>query len=251
VIERETMDGVAVVRLAHGKVNALDLDLLNSTAETFRELDRGDDRAIVLTGAGRAFSAGVDLWQILDGGDEYVRAFLPALSTAFLEVFTVGKPVVAAVNGHAIAGGMIFAAACDHRIMADGDGRIGVTELQVGVPFPIVALEILGFALGEPAARQAVLAADTVSARDALERGYVDALVEPDALVPAAVEAARAAADRVPADTYRFTKQQLRQELMDRLARLRPALDPRTEELWLERVRDGWLRRYMERVTRR
>lgn len=251
MIERDTTDGVAVVRLAHGKVNALDLDLLNAITETFRELDRGEDRAIVLTGAGRAFSAGVDLWRILDGGDEYVRAFLPALSTAFLEVFTVGKPVVAAVNGHAIAGGMIFAAACDYRTMADGAGRVGVTELQVGVPFPIVALEILGFALGEQVARQAVLAADTVPAREALERGYVDELVEPEALVPAAVESARATADRVPADTYRFTKSQLRHDLMERLSRLRPTMDPRTEELWLERVNDGWLRRYMERATRR
>ena len=73
-----------------------------------------------------------------------MRSFLPALSAAFLAVFCSGKPVVAAVNGHAIAGGAILACACDRRVMDDSGGQFGVTELRVGVPFPPVALEILG-----------------------------------------------------------------------------------------------------------
>src|SRR4051812_31145504 len=64
----EDRGGVAVVRLAHGKVNALDLELLHAITATFTELDRGDAAAVVLTGSGSAFSAGVDLWRILDGG---------------------------------------------------------------------------------------------------------------------------------------------------------------------------------------
>jgi enoyl-CoA hydratase len=172
VIDLDEIDGVAVVRLAHGKVNALDLELLDRITATFTDLDAGRATAIVLTGTGRAFSAGVDLWRIVEGGDDYVRAFLPALDAAFRAVFTCGKPVVAGLNGHAIAGGAILAAACDHRIMAGG--TIGVTELLVGVPFPPTALEILRHAYGERAARRAVLTGATHPPAEALAAGYVD-----------------------------------------------------------------------------
>jgi enoyl-CoA hydratase len=251
MIGREDVDGVAVVRLAHGKVNALDLELLQAITATFRELDRADTTAIVLTGSGRAFSAGVDLWRIVNGGADYVRAFLPALSTAFLAVFTSGKPVVAAVNGHAIAGGAILACACDRRMMDDSGGQFGVTELRVGVPFPPVALEILGYAIGERAARDAVLGAGTVPPRDAYRRGYVDELVMAEDVTAAAIASARQLGSAVPADTYRFAKAQLRRPVEERLVRLRPELDPQVEALWLRGVEDGRIRRYMEQIARR
>lgn len=250
MIEFEDADGVAVVRLARGKVNALDLELLQAITETFAELDRSTHTAIVLTGVGRAFSAGVDLWRIVSGGPDYVRAFLPALSDALLAVFNTGKPVVAAVNGHAIAGGAILACACDRRMMEDSGGQFGVTELRVGVPFPPTALEILGYALGERSAREAVIAAATVQARDAFHRGYVDELVTAEPLLAAAITTARRLGSDIPADTYRFTKAQLHRPVEDRLARLRPVLDPRVEELWLRGAEDGRIRRFMDRLAR-
>jgi enoyl-CoA hydratase len=250
MIERSEVDGVAVVRLAHGKVNALDLELLAAITATFAELDAGPSRAIVLTGTGRAFSAGVDLRRTVAEGADYVRAFLPALSEAFLAVFEAGKPVVAAVNGHAIAGGAILASACDRRVMGP-DGRFGVTELRVGVPFPPTALELLGYAIGERAARDAVFAADTVDAPEALRRGYVDALVtSADEVVATAVAAAGRLAEEVPPDTYRFTKGQAHEPVRERLARLRPVQDPQVEALWLTGVADGRIERFMAGLAR-
>jgi enoyl-CoA hydratase len=251
VIEREDVDGVAVLRLANGAVNALDLELLRAITETFTALDRDPCGSVVLTGAGRAFSAGVDLWRVAEGGREYVEAFLPALDDAFLAIFDLGKPVVAAVNGHAIAGGAILACAADHRLMAEGGGRFGVPELQVGVPFPLSALEILGYAVGGPAARRAILSADTVAAPEALARGFVDEVVPAHSLLDTATGRARALATRIPADTYRLTKAQLHTPVAERLARYRPAMDPRTLQLWCARVEDGAIRRYMEQVRAR
>jgi enoyl-CoA hydratase len=157
VIERERADGVEIVRLAHGKVNALDLELVTTITETFTALGEGSPEAVVFTGSGNSFCDGVDLWRFVDGGPGYGQRFLAALVDAFEAVFNIGKPVVAAVNGHAIAGGCILVSGCDYRIMGD-TGRIGVTELAVGVPFPLSALEILRFAVGDRSARQAVFA---------------------------------------------------------------------------------------------
>jgi len=251
MIEQEFVDGIAVVRLAHGKVNALDLELLRAITATFQELAAGPARAIVFSGSGRAFSAGVDLWRIVDGGEAYVRAFLPALNECFETVFNTAKPVVAAVNGHAIAGGCILAACCDHRVMAEGTGRIGVTELLVGVPFPLTPLSILGYATGSTNARAAVLTGQTYAAAEAVERGLADAAVPPDALLDHALAAARRLVEVTAPDTYAMTKQQLHLDVNERLARHRPAYDPPVTELWEARVADGTIRGYMERVTGR
>ncbi|HET8658796.1 MAG TPA: enoyl-CoA hydratase/isomerase family protein [Micromonosporaceae bacterium] len=251
MIEREDASGVAVVRLAHGPVNALDLELVNTITATFRELEAGDEQAVVLTGSGRAFSAGVDLWRVVDAGPEYAQAYVPALVDAFEAVFTCTKPVVAAVNGHAVAGGAILTSGCDHRIMAEGPGRIGVPELRVGVPFPTSALEILTFALGPVPARRAVLEADTYEPATALARGFVDEVVPAERLLDSAVAAARRLAGLTPPATYAMTKRQLRAETMERIHRLRPHFDAQAVGLWMERARDGRIRAYMERVTSR
>src|SRR3954470_8218089 len=174
MIQVEHEGDVAVVRFEHGKVNALDLELLRAITSTMGEVSSAG--AIVLTGAGRAFSAGVDLRRIVDGGVAYAEEFLPALSEAFLAVFDCPRPVVAAVNGHALAGGCVIAAASDVRLMSGG--TIGLTELLVGVQFPTVPLEIARYAFGPPAARLAL----TASAYDvdaALRLGLVDEVVSP------------------------------------------------------------------------
>lgn len=247
MIERDVIDGVAVVRLAHGKVNALDVELLHAIADVFTGLAGEPHPAVVLTGDGSCFSAGVDLWRVIDGGAGYVDAFLPALSDALMAVFTLGKPVVAAVNGHAIAGGAVLACAADHRIMADPGGRIGVTEVLVGVPFPPVPLEIVRFALGGSRARAAVLSGRTFEAGSAVVAGFADEIVPASGLLTAAAAAARRLAG-IPADTFRLTKHQLRLPVHERLARDRPAYDVRVRDLWVRGVEDGRIRRFMENL---
>lgn len=155
MLDLEERGGITIVRLAHGKVNALDVELLQAIEKTFSSLD--SHKAVVLTGAGRSLSAGVDLKRITDGGLEYVKVFRPALSAAIKSVFCHPGPVVAAVNGHAIAGGCVLAVACDVRLMAGG--TIGLSEMRVGVPFPGVPLEVMRHALG-PATRRFVLSAE-------------------------------------------------------------------------------------------
>jgi enoyl-CoA hydratase len=212
MLETEDRSGVTVLRLQHGKVNALDTELLRAITAAMGDLDPAS--AVVITGAGSAFSAGVDLKRIVDGGQPYVREFLPALTEMFLAVFDHPGPVVAAVNGHAIAGGCVLAAACDVRLMAGG--RIGLAELSVGVPFPTVALEIMRHAIG-PAVGHLVLTARLLDAGQARSIGLIHDVEAPEALLDSAVALAQAMA-KTPAEVYSLSKRQLQQparEAMD------------------------------------
>ena len=197
----EDRDEVAVLRIEHGRVGALDVELLNALTEAVT----ASDRALVITGSGSSFSAGVDLRRILDGGQPYTEELLAALSRTFRVVFDHPRPTVAAVNGHAIAGGCVLALACDLRLMSGG--RIGLTELTVGVPFPTSALEIVRHALGSRAG-QVLLGAETADRERALALGMVDELTEPGELVPRALALATELAARSP-ESYRLAKVQL------------------------------------------
>jgi enoyl-CoA hydratase len=197
----EDRDDVIVLRIEHGRVGALDVELLTALTEAVT----ASDRALVITGNGSSFSAGVDLRMILDGGRSYTEELLTGLSRTFRAVFDHPRPTVAALNGHAIAGGCVLALACDLRLMAGG--RIGLAELAVGVPFPTSALEIVRHALGSRAG-QVLLGAETADRERALALGMVDELTEPGELLSRAVALAAELAARSP-ESYRLAKVQL------------------------------------------
>ena len=190
MIESTTRDGVAVLAMRHGKANALDTELCQALCGALDDAAADGAAAVVLTSAGTVFSAGVDLKQVTAGREGYVSAFLPELRRAFTRLATFELPVVAAVNGHAIAGGFILVAAADWAVMAEGPGQAGVTELLVGVPFPAVALELLRLRAGDAQARPLALSGATFGAGEALARGLVDEAV------PAAELAGRLAGRR-------------------------------------------------------
>lgn len=255
MIERERRGDVVVLRLVHGKANAMDAELCE---ELVAELDAAwgehaggaAPRAIVLTGRGTIFSAGVDLIRLREGGDAYRDRFLPALSRALFDLFFFPAPVVAAVQGHAIAGGCLAACACDYRVMARGKGRMGVPELKVGVPFPAVALEILRFALPAHRIQEIIYTGRTYEADAAREVGLVDEVVEGDRCLDRALEVARALA-AAPSDSVGLTKRQLRQESRDFLERHGVALDAEVSRVWASEEARAAIDRYVDATLRR
>jgi enoyl-CoA hydratase len=226
MIDIEDRAGIALVRLIHGKVNALDVELVTDLADAMEQASHAD--AVVLTGAGRAFSAGVDLDRIVDGGPSYVREFLPALSRAFLAVFDCPRPVVAAINGHAIAGGCVIAAACDERLMSGG--TIGLAELTVGVPFPTSAIEIMRHVLG-PRAVRLVLRGELLEPSQAQSIGLVDDIEPPESLVSRALQRATTLC-HIPAEVFEFSKHQLHEPARSRVLTVATEADERVLELW-------------------
>jgi enoyl-CoA hydratase len=245
MIHVDQQDNVALVRFEHGKVNALDVELLRAISATMREVAAAD--AVVLTGTGRAFSAGVDLRRIVGGGAAYAEEFLPALSEAFLSVFDCPRPVVAAVNGHAIAGGCVIAAAADLRLMSGG--TIGLTELLVGVQFPTVPLEISRYAFG-PAAARLALTAETFDADEALRLGLVDEVVAPDELLPTALSRA-AALGRISAQVYAATKEQLHRQARQRIEERREVDDRAATAVWTAHETRTGIASFLDRLASR
>ncbi len=125
MIDLERHGDITMMRLNAPPVNALDREVLLAITATLHEIEASDARAVVLTGAGGAFSAGADLFRVLNEGDDYLRTSLAALTEAFGTLFQFPRPVVAAVNGHAIAGGAVLVFASDHRLFASCDHKIG------------------------------------------------------------------------------------------------------------------------------
>jgi enoyl-CoA hydratase len=250
MITLERRGAIAVLTLAHGKASAFDAELCEGLITRFKECEDAWCKAVVVTGSGSIFSAGVDLVRLVREGAPYVSRFLPLLSDAFEQMFAFSKPVVAAVNGHAIAGGCILACTADRRFMSRGTGRIGLPELLVGVAFPPVPLEIVRFAVRPQFAADLMFNGATLPADAAVDAGLVDVALEAGALLETATSAADAMASR-PAAAFAITKQQLRAPFLDRMRDGRRRLDARIEEIWSSPETLDAVRGYVERTFKK
>lgn len=245
----EKRGAVQLLRMEHSKANAVDSEFFDDLGRALTEVE-ADGGPLVLTGSGSIFSAGVDLLRVLEGGVEYLEEFVPKLSEGLIRLYRLSRPVVAAVNGHAIAGGCILVCACDHRVAADGPARIGVPELRVGVPFPTAPMEIVKAVVPARFIQEVVYSGATFPLPAALERGLVDEVVEPERLLDRACEVAESYA-AVGAASYALTKRQLRQPVMDRIEAGMRDLDPEIESVWKAPETHAAIRKYVEKTLKK
>jgi enoyl-CoA hydratase len=247
MIDSKVVDGISLLTMTHGKANALDIEFCDTLAVRFNDLCKSDTKAVVLTGQGRIFSAGVDLKRLSAGGADYIRRFLPALHRLYEAVFFHPKPVIAAVNGHAIAGGCVLACCADRRIMARDVGRIGVTEILVGVPFPALAFEVVRFAVPPRYLAEFTLSGATYATDEALRRGWVDEVTEPGKLIDDAIAVAQQLSRLSPA-AFAQTKSQVRQPVSERLQKSGEATDNAVTDIWAAPATLSYIRDYVART---
>jgi enoyl-CoA hydratase len=246
MLEGILTDGILTIRMAHGKASALDLELCLAMQSAFQEAAADDDvRAVVLTGTGSIFSAGVDLPRMVDAGGDYVQELVAALDAALRGVFVFPKPVVAAVNGHAIAGGAILAFACDHRLMSAG--RIGVPEMLVGVPFPAMALAIVRFAMPQQYLQPWIYFGRTIEADAAHAMGLIDEIAPAGDLLGRAQAIARRLAT-IPRDAFRLTKRQLREPYLRDASHIAVASADEIDAIWAAKDTHEHIRAYLEKT---
>jgi enoyl-CoA hydratase len=249
MVAREDREDIAVLRMAHGKVSALDAAFCQAMTSELDRLEHEPARAVVLTGTGSAFSAGVDLFHLLDGGADYVRHFLPLMERFLRTLLVFPKPLIAAINGHAIAGGCIIAATADHRVMAKGTARIGVPELAVGVPFPRLPLEIVASRLSPAVLRTLVYSGRTVQPDEALSLGFIDEVIDADRLMDHSVSVAQQLS-AIPAQTFALTKRSFTEPVLERV---RASIDSNIEvvEAWLSPEVHSAIRAYLDRTIKK
>jgi enoyl-CoA hydratase len=200
---------VEVLRLDGGKANAIDGAFLDGLDRLFARFEAGDARAAVVTGAGTSFSAGLNLVALAALGRGEMRSFLDRFHRVMARVFECPRPVVAAVNGHAIAGGCVLAMLADHRVAAAGAFRIGLNETQIGLGLPPLVTEAFRLRLPASSWNSVLLEGRLFSPEEARGVGLVDDVVTADSVVPAAVDVARRLAS-VPSAAYAHVKRQLR-----------------------------------------
>ena len=249
MIQRDDRDGIRILRLAHGKVSAMDIELGEALMQEMADAAAAPVKAVIVTGSGSSFSAGVDLYRVLKDGPEYGRRFLPVLDGLLRAALTLPKPLVAAVNGHAIAGGCILAACCDHRIMVEGAGRIGIPELGVGVPFPALPLQIMAARLSDGALRDLVFTARTVQIDEAKALGLIDEKCPSGMLLDRAMEAALRLAS-IPAGAFALTKEAFYTPILQRTAQL-VDLNAKVSDEWEQQHTYDTIRAYLARTIKK
>jgi enoyl-CoA hydratase len=180
----------------------------------------------VLTGREGFFSAGVDLKVAPTLGQGEQREMVAGINRLFAGWYAFPRPVVCAVNGHAIAGGLILALCGDHRVCST-EGKIGLTELRAGIPYPAAAIVAVRRELTAQAARQLVLRAELIDTHRAHELGVMDELATPDQVVDHALERASAMA-ALPREAYERVKAQLRGPVIEEI-KAAVATDPMLE----------------------
>lgn len=185
--------------------NALGTAMMTFLVEQLRA---AGGQAVLLTGAGDAFSAGLNLKEVAAAEGESMLAFLRLLEETIATLYLYPGPTVAAVNGHAIAGGCVLTLCCDHRIMTtNARAKIGLNETALGVRFPPRTFQAVRRRLSPQHAERVLLGADLFDPAGALALGLVDELAD-DPL--AAARKRIATLEGHPRDVYALTKGDLR-----------------------------------------
>jgi enoyl-CoA hydratase len=243
-------NGVAVVRLSAGKANAMGVEMLDQIRRAFDEVEASDATAAVVTGYDRYFSAGLALPELVDLDRPAMTRFIDLFSRTLARVFDCRLPVVAAVNGHAIAGGCVLALQADVRIMADVDVRIGLNEVNLGIGLPAVVVESLRYAVTPRALLPIAMEGRLLTPAQALELGLVDEVVPSGELEERATGRARALGG-VPAGGFAHVKAALRRPAREARVRTEPEETERWLDTWFSPPARARLTETVRRLTSR
>jgi enoyl-CoA hydratase len=225
------MDDVMTIRLEGGKANAMTVELLDTIERLVDDFERGSAHAAVIVGYERFFSAGLAIPKLIDLDRPAMHMFIERFARSMTRVLACEKPVVAAINGHAIAGGCVLALMCDHRVIVDEPGvRIGLNEAQLGIGLPAIVIEPLRSQVPAASLVPIALEGRLFSPIEARTMGLVHEVVATNDLLDLATTRARALAG--PAMAIAQIKRALRAPIIEAVTR--------TAAVETERWLDSW-----------
>lgn len=229
----QNREEAVIVEMASNPVNKQNDDFLRDLHRAFDQLDQEyPGKPVILTAQGKCFSAGLDFEAVFPmfarGSQKEVADWFAEYQRSMMRIFTSPRLTIAAVNGHAFAGGLILALACDFRLAAEGGSKFSLNEVAIGIPMPSVYIELLRYRLGA-AAIETTLLARTYDLADAKRLGFIQEVVPPEQLLEAALAVARPiSADCRPG--YAHSKRAFLYPVLD-------AIDTYSEELEKETFR--------------
>jgi enoyl-CoA hydratase/carnithine racemase len=233
MIEARDLDGgVRVLTLNRPPANAFTPELLTALRVACGTAENDESvRAVIVTGTGRFFSGGLDLRHVAAGSQQHPFGADFGRNDGIFALWTLSKPTVAMVNGHAIAGGGILCLACDARVVARGDIKLGLNEVAIGLSFPTGAYEIAAHALSRRHLRRVLLDAELFDPEAARRVGIVDEVVAPADLERVCVERARRLGSS-PRAAYAHTKRALQHNAVERVVNESPEQRRATLDIW-------------------
>jgi 3,2-trans-enoyl-CoA isomerase len=201
--ERSKHDDVAVLKLAHGTTNPLNRALVAKLSSDLEEISKDSTvRGLVLASASpKFFSLGLAVPELLGLPEDELTRFFHTFNDLSIELLTLRMPTIAAITGHAVAGGCVLALCCDYRFIADGRCLMGLNEIKLGVPVPLPGECALIAAAGESAARKIIDSGEFYEPADSLRMGLCDRILPEGEVLSAAVQHAALLGSRPPQTT--------------------------------------------------
>lgn len=233
VLVHEEARGIHRLVMNHGP-NALDPELMSALRDRLEQLTADGAPALVLASSHPGlFCPGWNLKLLADADRDEVGSFLQAFNALILDLFSYPGPTAAAIGGHAVAGGCLLSLCCDIRVMATGQARQGLSELNLGVPVPAVGLKMLRARLSSPALDDLVFRGEGCTATRARELGIVHRTAAPaDTLAVTEIELGKAAGR--PRRAFVETKRLLLADFWDAMRQGASEVDTAFLDCWFE-----------------
>ena len=232
VVNTNKENGIVTLTLNRGKVNAVNGDVVDELLNCLKTIaDDASVNAVILTGQGKFFSFGFDVPELLTYSKETFTGFISGFTDLYAYMFMYPKPIIAALNGHAIAGGCMLAIACDRRIIISEKAKISLNEIDLGVPVFVGITEILRFCVGSRNAGEILYSGTLYTAEKAHSLGLVDEVADAADLTNAATKAASGLGQK-PGPAFSGIKSLLRKPVLEGSAQKEEASIQRFVETW-------------------
>ena len=206
-IKTEINEGLLIITMSRGKANALNSAMVEELNQVIDDASNNESVRGVVLASDRAkfFSGGFDVSEVFQYDRDFMTEFFGRFIDLYEGMISLPKPVVAAVNGHAFAGGAVLALATDARVMAEGEFGFALNEINLGLALPPGMIRMAINAVGAIRARELVLEGKALKPSDALEIGLASELVSTEAVLERAIARARMLAEKPPL-TFRAIK---------------------------------------------
>jgi 3,2-trans-enoyl-CoA isomerase len=225
-------DSVATLTLSRGKVNALNESAIDQIKSSLIELEKDESvKALILTGQGNFFSFGFDIPEFLSYSKDSFTEFLTKFTDLYTYMFLFPKPVIAALNGHTMAGGCMLATTCDYRIMVSGKAKIALNEISFGSSLLAGSVEMLKYCVGQKNAESILYGGSLYSAEEASLLGLIDKISSQDTLMEDAEKAAHDLAGK-DSTAFRSVKGILRKPVAEEMVRKEKEVIREFVDIW-------------------